>query len=81
MDSRFQFKFTSYFLKQWKGYDKRTKDLVQEKINLIKQNPFRFPRLMYAVFMPDTKHITILGVFDRSASYKDFERLFKDLRK
>ena len=101
MGSRFQLKFTSYFLKQWEGYDEKTKAFLQSKINLIKHYPFRFPRhegykfvfkvklsveqrysrLMYAVFMPDAQHITILGIFDRNADYKDFERIFKELRK
>ena len=35
---------------------------------------------MYAVFMPDSEHITVLGMFDRGAGYKDFERIFKDLK-
>jgi len=41
----------------------------------------KYQRLIYAVFMPDNKTITILGVFERSKDYKDFERLFKELRK
>jgi hypothetical protein len=36
---------------------------------------------MYAVFMPDSEHVTILGVFGRKAGYKDFEKIFKDLKK
>ena len=100
MDSGFSLKFTQYFLKQWKGYDGKSRILIQDKLSLVKQNPFRFPRhvgyrfvfkvklsidnrysrLMYAVFMPDAKHITILGVFDRKADYKDFERIFRDYR-
>lgn len=31
--------------------------------------------------MPDKEHITILGIFDRKADYKDFERIFDDLKK
>lgn len=101
MALKFNFKFTKFFLKQWDDYDKNIRDLIQDKLKLIKQNPFRFPRhtgykfvfkvklsvdkkysrLMYAVFMPDSKHITILGIFDRDSSYKDFERIFEDLRK
>jgi mRNA-degrading endonuclease RelE of RelBE toxin-antitoxin system len=97
----FKFKFTRYFLKQWKKYDDKTRNLIRDKLRLIKINPFRYPkhtgykfvfkvklsienkysRLMYAVFMPDKKHITILGVFDRDANYKDFERIFKTFRK
>jgi len=101
MALRFDFKFTKYFLKQWEELDDKTKELVKDKLRLIKQNPFRYEkhegykfvfkvrlsvkseysRLMYAVFMPDAKHIAVLGVFDRKAEYKDFERIFKDLRK
>src|SRR3989344_7650968 len=97
----FQFKFTHYFLLQWEDYDEATREFIQSKLDLIKQNPFRFPkhegyrfvfkvkisveqkysRLMYAVFMPDQQHITILGIFDRDVDYKDFERIFKELRK
>jgi mRNA-degrading endonuclease RelE of RelBE toxin-antitoxin system len=100
MDSRFELKFTQYFLKQWDSYDEKARRLIQDKLSLIKQSPFRFPkhegyrfvfkvklsignkysRLMYAVFMPDTKHITILGIFDREADYRDFERIFGDYR-
>ena len=31
--------------------------------------------------MPDSKHITVLGVFDRNAVYKDFEKIFKEFKK
>ena len=40
-----------------------------------------YSRLIYAVFMPDQQNITILGVFDRKAEYKDFERIFSELKK
>lgn len=96
----FHLKFTPHFLNQWQRYDEPTRIFMQKKLDLVKQNPFRFPkhegyrfvfkiklsverkysRLMYAVFMPDQQHITILGIFDRGADYKDFERIFKDLR-
>jgi len=98
MDLRFSLKFTRYFQKQWDKYDKKNQKLIKNKLKLIKENPFRFPRhkgyrfvfkvklsiearysrLMYAVFMPDSKHITILGIFDREAEYKDFEKIFKN---
>ncbi len=101
MALEFNFKFTQYFLNQWEAYDGRTRKLIEDKLALIKQNPFRFPkhegyrfvfkvklsvegiysRLMYAVFLPDAKHITILGIFDRGAGYKDFERIFREYRK
>jgi len=97
----FKFKFTTYFSEQWDHYDKKTKETVQKKLELIKKNPFRFPvhegyrfvfkvkltvgdnysRLIYAVFMPDKEHITLLGIFDRKANYKDFERIFKHMKK
>jgi mRNA-degrading endonuclease RelE of RelBE toxin-antitoxin system len=41
----------------------------------------RYSRLMYAVFYPDERSITILGVFPRHSDYKDFERLFGYLKK
>jgi mRNA-degrading endonuclease RelE of RelBE toxin-antitoxin system len=97
MALNFSLLFTKYFQKQWNNYDNKTCKLIKNKLILIKQNPFRFPkhesykfmfkvklsvegkysRLMYAAFMPDSEHITILGVFDRKANYKDFEKLFK----
>ena len=97
----FKFKFTKYFVQQWDSYDTKIKKLIESKLNLIKQNPFQYPkhegykfvfkvkinikdnysRLMYAVFMPDSKHITVLGVFDRNAVYKDFEKIFKEFKK
>lgn len=95
---KFNLKFTKFFLKQWKSYNSKAKKLIQDKLKLVKQNPFRFPkhegyrfvfkvklsvdgkysRLMYAVFMPDSRHITVLGIFDRSADYRDFENIFKE---
>ncbi len=98
---QFKLKFTQYFSKQWDGYSEKTREQIQKKLELLKQNPFRFPkqegyhfvfkvkmeiedtysRLIYAVFMPDKEHITILGIFDRKADYKDFERIFNDLIK
>ncbi len=35
-----------------------------------------YSRLMYAVHMPESNFITVLGVFPRKLDYKDFERLF-----
>jgi len=101
MGSRFSFYYSKYFADQWQGYDRRAKELIRKKLELIKENPFRFEkhegyrfvfkvkltikdkysRLMYAVFMPDSEHITILGIFPRDANYKDFERIFFRLRK
>lgn len=101
MALKFNFKFTRFFLKQWGNYDKKTRVFIQDKLKLVKQNPFRFPkhtgyrfvfkvklsidkkysRLMYAVFMPDSKHITIIGIFERGVDYKDFERIFKSMEK
>ncbi len=97
----FRFKFTKYFSEQWQSYDESTQKSIQKKLNLVKQNPFRFEklegyrfvfkikisvednysRLIYAVFMPDQEHITILGIFDRKVGYKDFDRIFSELRK
>lgn len=101
MESGFELRFTDYFLKQFGSYKEKEKGIINDKLSLIKEKPFRFERhegfkfvfkvkitvddkfsrLMYAVFYPDAEHITILGVFDRKADYKDFERVFKELRK
>jgi len=95
------FKFSQLFLKQWKEYNLKSKKLIQSKLKLIKDNPFRYPNqigykfvfkvkisiesrysiLIYAVFMPDSEDITILGIFDRSVNYKDFEKIFNKLKK
>ena len=92
----FDFKFTDYFLKQWKELDNKSKRVINEKLKIVKENPFRYDklegykfvfkikltikseysRLVYVVFMPDAQHITILGIFDRKAEYKDFEKIF-----
>ncbi|MBU1201230.1 MAG: hypothetical protein KKA51_01905 [Nanoarchaeota archaeon] len=100
MDLKFNLLFTKYFQEQWDKYDEKTKNLIQDKLKLIKENPFRFPkhtnyrfifkvklsiqgkysRLMYAVFMPDSEHITILGIFERKANYKDFENIFREMK-
>lgn len=101
MDLKFNLKFSKFFLDQWIRYDDKSKSKINDKLQLIKINPFRYPkhegyrfvfkvklsiednysRLMYAVFMPDSKHITILGLFKRKADYKDFEKIFKDFKK
>lgn len=97
----FSLRSTIFFIKQWENLGESSKNLINNKLSLIKQNPFRFPkhegynfvfkvklnignnysRLMYVVFMPDSKSVTILGIFDRKAEYKDFEKIFKDYRK
>jgi hypothetical protein len=40
-----------------------------------------FSRLIYIVFYPTNKDLTILGIFDRKKSYKDIKRIFKDYLK
>ncbi len=101
MASRSELRFTKFFEKQWLSYDKKTRDMIREKLLLVKKNPFRYPvhkgytrvrkvklsvegkyqRLMFAVHMPEVNQILILGVFERSKDYRDFERLFKQLKK
>ncbi len=40
-----------------------------------------FSRLIYVVFYPTKKDLTILGIFDRKKSYTDVKNIFKDLLK
>ena len=47
------------------------------KINITIDN--NYSRLMYAIYYPDKKHITILGIFDRKFNYKDFKKLYKQI--
>ncbi|MEA1925425.1 MAG: hypothetical protein U9M95_06105 [Candidatus Altiarchaeota archaeon] len=101
MASSFKLEFTKLFRKQWLTYDEKTRDLIRDKLLLVKKNPFRYPlhkgytrvrkvklsvegkyqRLMYALHMPEADQILVLGVFERSQDYKDFERKFKHLKK
>ncbi|MBD3389216.1 MAG: hypothetical protein GF416_08985 [Candidatus Altiarchaeales archaeon] len=41
----------------------------------------KYQRLLYALHMPKTNHILILGVFDRDKGYQEFERKFIKLKK
>lgn len=41
----FQLKASECFLKQLEVLDKHSKELIQSKINLIKENPFHFKRI------------------------------------
>lgn len=101
MASGFELNFTRLFEKQWISYDEKTRDLIREKLLLLKKNPFRYPvhkgymqvrkvklsvegkyqRLMFALHIPEVNQILILGVFERSKDYKDFERRFQQLKK
>lgn len=100
MGFEFGLEYSKYFLDQWAAFGAESKELIEKKLYLTRQNPFRFPkhrgytrvfkikmtvdnvysRLMYAVFMPDEGSITVLGVFPRKHSYKDFDRIFGYLR-
>lgn len=40
----------------------------------------KYQRLMYALHMPESNNILILGVFARKCNYKDFENIFKNLK-
>ncbi len=101
MVSDFELKFTQFFEKQWLSYDEKTRDLIHEKLLLVKKNPLRYPvhkgytqvrkvklsvkgkyqRLMFTLHMPEVKQILLLGIFERSKDYKDFERRFRQLKK
>lgn len=41
----FELKYTRFFERQWLGYDEKTKNLIEDKLRLIKQNPFRYDTL------------------------------------
>ena len=45
MASDFALKYSRFFEKQWLGYDEKTKQLIEDKLRLIKQNPFRYDTL------------------------------------
>ena len=45
MVSKFDLKYTKFFERQWLGYDEKTQHLIQDKLGLIKQNPFRYDTL------------------------------------
>lgn len=49
------------------------------KIKLTIEN--RYSRLLFSLNQPTAGIVKILGVFARRLQYKDFERLFKQLRK
>jgi len=48
------------------------------KVKLDVEN--RYSRLMYTIYYPNPKSVTILGIFSRDRDYKDFERIFGYLR-
>ena len=43
MDSTYSLHYSRFFLHQWERYDQNTRDFLQDKFALIKQDPFRFP--------------------------------------
>jgi len=43
MDLEFSLHYSRFFLHQWERYDQNTRDFLQDKFTLIKQDPFRFP--------------------------------------
>jgi mRNA-degrading endonuclease RelE of RelBE toxin-antitoxin system len=101
MASNYEVLYTRFFEKQWLGYDKETRLLLEEKLRFIKQDPFRYEtlegykrvrkvklsvkgkyqRLLYALHMPETNQVLILGVFERDKGYDEFERKFGRLKK
>ena len=42
MGSKFELRYSDYFLEQWGGYEERTRRLILDKFKLIKLNPFRY---------------------------------------
>jgi len=101
MASSFELYYTRFFEEQWLGFDEEAKRIVEDKLRLIKQNPFRYDtlegyrrvrrvklsiggkyqRLLYALHMPESNQILILGIFERKKDYKDFERKFSQLKR
>lgn len=101
MASNFELFYTRFFEEQWIAYDKQTRHLIEEKLKLIKYDPYRYEtlegytrvrkiklnlkgkyqRLLYALHMPETNQILILGIFERDKGYKEFQRKFKQLKK
>ena len=45
MVSKFELRYTLFFEKQWIGFDEKTKQLIEDKLKLIRQNPFRYDTL------------------------------------
>ena len=46
----YKIKVLDIFLNQIKDLDKKSKDIIKEKIDLIKENPFRFKRIHSRLF-------------------------------
>ena len=44
-DSDFRLSHTKFFLKQFKELTEKEKDLVNSKLDILKQNPFRYKKL------------------------------------
>ena len=40
----FQLNYSKYFSKQWKKYNKSTKNKILKKINILQKEPFRFKK-------------------------------------
>jgi mRNA-degrading endonuclease RelE of RelBE toxin-antitoxin system len=45
MASNFELRYTRFFENQWLNYNEKTKRLIEDKLRLIKQNPFRYDTL------------------------------------
>jgi mRNA-degrading endonuclease RelE of RelBE toxin-antitoxin system len=45
MASNFELFYTRFFEKQWLAYDAKTRLLIEDKLKLVKQNPFRYDAL------------------------------------
>ena len=44
MASRFELRFANYFLKQFDNYNEKEKRIINDKLALIEENPFRFDK-------------------------------------
>jgi mRNA-degrading endonuclease RelE of RelBE toxin-antitoxin system len=45
MASKFELQYTKYFEKQWLEFNEKTRQLIKDKLKLIKQNPYRYDTL------------------------------------
>lgn len=64
MASKFELHYTKYFEKQWLDFDGKTKQLIENKLKLIKLNPFRYETLEGYTRVKKVK-LTLKGKYQR----------------
>ncbi|MDD5111598.1 MAG: hypothetical protein PHG85_03570 [Candidatus Altiarchaeota archaeon] len=45
MASSFELQYTRFFEEQWLGFGEKARRLIQDKLRLVKQNPYRYETL------------------------------------